>query len=216
MTLHEIEAATARGWPAQDETNIAGWRVFSGLGSVGRVNSCWPLEFDGSNSEAAIDQVEAHYLAKALRPQFKLIVDGAAPADLYQLLIRRGYHAASHVAVMTLNRALPPPSHPVLIAPHVTCAFAAMVTQTSPTRSDGQERVDILSRVPNPSAFGEITIDGELVAVGLATFTGRSAGIASMRTKPEFRQLGYARSILRAVSARAFHVLIEPYPTALM
>jgi hypothetical protein len=87
----QIEAATALGWPAQDETNIAGWRVFSGLGPVGRVNSCWPLVFDGDDVEAAIDQVEAHYRAKMLPPQFKLIVNDAAPAGLYDRLIARGY-----------------------------------------------------------------------------------------------------------------------------
>jgi N-acetylglutamate synthase len=203
LSIKDLEAATALGWPAQDETNISGWRVFNGLGPVGRVNSCWPLEFVGPDVEAAIDQVEAHYRSKHLLSQFKLIVDGAAPADLYQRLIRRGYHTASHVAVMTHCDAMPPPTHTVTITPSVTDAFAAVVTQTSPTELDGQERVDILRRVPSLSAFGEIAVKGELVAVGLATFTGPSAGIAAMRTKPEFRQRGYARSILRAVGGKA-------------
>lgn len=203
MTPHQIEAATALGWPAQDEFHIAGWRVFTGLGPVGRVNSCWPLDFDGSDVEAAIDRVETRYRSKDLPSQFKLIVDGAAPPDLYQRLIRRGYHTASHVAVMTHSGDMPSPTHNVTITSAVTDAFAAVVTQTSPTPLDGQERLDILGRVPNPSAFGEIIIEGELVAIGLASFTGQSAGIASMRTKPEFRQCGYARSILRAVSNKA-------------
>jgi N-acetylglutamate synthase len=203
MTPYQVEAATALGWPAQDETTIAGWRVFSGLGPVGRVNSCWPLAFDGNEVEAAIDLVEAHYRAKSLSPQFKLIVDGAAPADLYKRLMARGYQTASDVAVMTNTKPLPAPLHTVAITPCVTQAFAAVVTETSPSAIDGQERVDILRRVPNPSAFGSIAIDGDLVAVGLATFTGASAGIAAMRTKPEHRQRGFARSILRAVSSKA-------------
>jgi N-acetylglutamate synthase len=203
LTPHQIEAATALGWPAQDETNIAGWRVFSGLGPVGRVNSCWPLAFDGTDVETAIDQVEAHYRAKMLPPQFKLIVEGAAPVDLYDRLIARGYQTISHVAVMTADSALSPPQHDVLIAPTVTEAFAAVVTETSPTPIDGQERIDILRRVPNPSAFGSISVDGQMVAVGLATFTGQSAGIAAMRTKSAHRKQGYARSILRAVAANA-------------
>ena len=82
MAPYQIETATALGWPPQDEINIAGWRVFTGLGPVGRVNSCWPVDFDGSDVEAAIKRVEVHYRTKNLLPQFKLIVDGAAPADL--------------------------------------------------------------------------------------------------------------------------------------
>jgi N-acetylglutamate synthase len=104
---------------------------------------------------------------------------------------------------MTANSALSPPQHAVSITPTVTQAFAAVVTETSPTPIDGQERVDILHRVPNPSAFGAISVDGQMVAVGLATFTGQSAGIAAMRTKPSHRKQGYARSILRAVAAKA-------------
>jgi N-acetylglutamate synthase len=203
MTPHQIEAATAIGWPAQDEANIAGWRVFSGLGPVGRVNSCWPLAFDGGDIEAAIDQVEAHYRARSLAPQFKLIVDGTVPADLYERLIARGYQAASHVAVMINAKTLAAPTYEVTLAPALTDAFADVVRQTSPSALDGQERIDILRRVPNPSAFGSIDVDGELVAVGLATFAGESTGIAAMRTKPEYRQRGYARSILRAVAGKA-------------
>jgi N-acetylglutamate synthase len=203
LTALQIEAATALGWPAQDEVSIAGWRVFSGLGPVGRVNSCWPLAFDGSDVEDAIDQVEAHYRAKGLSPQFKLVVEASAPRRLYDWLSMRGYQTISHVAVMTAPSNLPPPQHIVTLSPVVTNAFAAVVSETSPTALDGQERVDILRRVPNPSAFGTISIEGEMVAVGLATYTGKSAGIAAMRTKSEHRRSGYARSILRAVAREA-------------
>jgi N-acetylglutamate synthase len=203
MTPHQIEAATALGWPAQDEVTIAGWRVFAGLGPVGRVNSCWPLAFDGGDVETAIDQVEVFYRSKGLAPQFKAIVGGARPLDLRERLAQRGYQRASHVAVMTLGIALEPPMHDVAISPFVTKAVADVVTQTSPTALDGQERNDILARIPNPSAFGSIVVNGDIAAVGLATFTGESAGIAAMRTKPEHRQKGYAQSILRAVGRAA-------------
>jgi N-acetylglutamate synthase len=204
LTPHQIEAATAIGWPAQSETNIAGWRVFSGLGPVGRVNSCWPLNFHGDDGEAAIDAVEAHYRALGLPPQFKLIVDGTNPPDLYERLVARGYTQASHVAVMITTTGLARPKHEVAISPTVTQDIIDVINQTSPSDLDARERAEILGRVPNPSAFGSIDIDGAMAAVGLATFTGQSAGIAAMRTKPDHRQRGYARSILRAVGHRAF------------
>jgi N-acetylglutamate synthase len=203
MTRHEIEAATALGWPAAHETNIAGWRVFTGLGPVGRVNSCWPLAFDRGDVEAAIDRVEAYYQSLGLPPQFKTIVGGTVPADLVDRLVRRGYRAVSHVAVMIRHLPLEKPVHPVSISPSVSQAFAKVVTETSSSTLDGQERNEILARVPCPSAFGMIEVDGQIAAVGLASFTGKCAGIAAMRTKPVFRQKGYARSILRAVSASA-------------
>jgi N-acetylglutamate synthase len=203
MTPHQIEAATALGWPAQFETNIAGWRVFTGLGPVGRVNSCWPLTFEGSDVNVAIDQVEAHYRLKGLQPQFKSIVGSTNPIDLPERLAKRGYRRISLVAVMTATTPLSPPDHFVAITPAVTPEFAAVMTETSPTALDGQERAEILARVPNPSAFGSISLNGQKAAVGLATFTGNSAGIAAMRTRPVFRKQGYARSILRAVGAQA-------------
>lgn len=205
MTPNQIEAATALGWPAQDEVNIAGWRVLTGLGAVGRVNSCWPLAFTHGNVEAAIDQVEAYYNAKGLPPQFKMIIGGAQPEDMPQRLTARGYRRTSHVGVMTAPIKLLAPEHRATITTCVTPAFASVVTETSPTPLDGKERLEILSRVPKKSSFGSISINGEMVAVGLAAFTGESAGIASMRTKREHRQKGYARSILRAVAAGAMH-----------
>jgi N-acetylglutamate synthase len=204
VTPHEIEAAMAIGWPALKEVNIAGWRVFTGLGAVGRVNSCWPLAFDGSDLSAAIDEVEHHYRAHKLAPQFKCIEDGAEPAMLPEQLIARGYKVVSHVAVMICPQRLPKPNQAVVVRSRVSDAFVDVVTETSPTPIDGKERGDILHRVPVPSAFGEISVEGEVAAVGLATFTGDSAGIAAMRTKPAYRQRGLARAILRAVSAQAF------------
>ena len=47
-------------------------------------------------------------------------------------------------------------------------------------------------------------LNGALAAAGLCTFAGDSAGIAAMRTQADFRNQGLARSILRAVTGRAY------------
>ncbi len=173
------------------------------LGSVGRVNSVWPLDFDGSNLDAAINDVEAHYHAQGLLPQFKLASGVAQPDDLAEHLVRRGYHIKNDTLVMCCANSLLPLEHDVEISCRVTDHFINVVTETSSNPIDGYERSEILGRVPDPSAFGMIEIDGNIVAVGLATFTGKSAGIACMRTRPQFRQKGYARSILRATASAA-------------
>jgi N-acetylglutamate synthase len=203
MTPFEIETATALGWPASSETVIEGWRVFAGLGQVGRVNSCWPLTFDGANVEAAITEVETHYKTFGLVPQFKVTQRACAPSNLDERLKARGYLVKNTTLVMTHSGLLDASVHQVVLTERVTPAIVDVVNQTSPNQFDARERAEILGRVPYPSAFGAIETEGQTVAVGLATLTGASAGIASMRTRAEYRQNGYARSILRAISARA-------------
>jgi len=202
--IHRIEQATARGWPAAREDQMDGWHVFSGSGFVGRTNSCWPLSYQGTHVEASVDAVEAHYDALGLAPQFKLVTGATDPLDLHDRLARRGYHLASHVAVMTFDGQIAPPDHQVEISPQVTEDFIQIVEETSHSGGDGQERIDILRRVPNPSAFGIIRQNGALAAAGLCTFAGDSAGIAAMRTQADFRNQGLARSVLRAIMGRAF------------
>ena len=202
--IQRIEQATARGWPAARMDRIVGWDVVSGLGYVGRTNSCWPLTYEGSSVECSIDQVEAHYHALGLTPQFKLVTYGTDPLDLSDRLARRGYRVVSQVAVMTREGPMAAPEHLVDLEPKVTADFIQIVSETSHSGGDGQERVDILSRVPNPSAFGIVRLNGALAAAGLCTFAGDSAGIAAMRTQTDFRNQGLARSILRAVTGRAY------------
>lgn len=202
--IHLIEQATALGWPAARMDRIDGWQVFSGLGYVGRTNSCWPLSYEGSSVEASIDRVEAHYHALGLAPQFKLVTGGADPLDLKERLDRRGYRVVSQVAVLTREGPMAAPEHWVDIEPNVSADFIQIVSETSHSGGDGQERVDILGRVPNPSAFGIVRQNGVLAAAGLCTFSGDSAGIAAMRTQAGFRNQGLARSILRAVTGRAY------------
>jgi len=203
-SIHRIEQATARGWPAARMDIIDGWHVFSGLGYVGRTNSCWPLSYGGGSVEASIDQVEAYYRALSLAPQFKLVTDGTDPLDLSDRLASRGYRIASQVAVMTREGPMAALERVVDIEPKVTADFIQIVSETSHSGGDGQERVDILGRVPNPSAFGIVRQNGVLAAAGLCTFAGDSAGIAAMRTQADFRNQGLARSILRTVTGRAY------------
>lgn len=202
--IHRIEQATARGWPAAREDQIDGWLVFSGLGFVGRTNSCWPLTYQGKDVEGSIEAIEACYQAMGLVPQFKLVTDGTDPLDLYDRLARRGYRAVSDVAVMLFDGQIAAPDHPVEISPQVTDDFIQIVEETSHSGGDGQERIDILRRVPNPSAFGIIRQNGVLAAAGLCTFAGDSAGIAAMRTQAHYRNQGLARSVLRAIMGQAY------------
>ena len=115
--IQRIEPATARGWPAARMDRIEGWDVFSGLGYVGRTNSCWPLTYEGSSVECSIDQVEAHYHALGLTPQFKLVTYGTDPLDLSDRLARRGYRVVSQVAVMTREGPMAAPEHLVDLEP---------------------------------------------------------------------------------------------------
>lgn len=202
--IRQLEAATARGWPASHTTQIHGWQVHSGRGYVGRTNSCWPLNHDGSPLEASIDAVEAHYHGLGLAPQFKIAQPVCSHPHLADQLASRGYRVVSEVAVMASTGKPAEPIHRVEISPSVTAAFKALVMGTGATAGDGQERAEIFERLPNPSAFGTIILDAKPVAAGLCSFAGDSAGIAAMRTHADYRNQGLARSVFRAIAGRAY------------
>jgi N-acetylglutamate synthase len=201
--VRQIEADTATGWPAAQTGEVDGWAVHLGKGQVGRTNSCWPLSWTGSSLEHSVAAVEALYREAGLPTRYKVTDVGCEPPGLADHLARRGYRAESRVHVMTRQSAPMNRDPGVELSAKVTPAFLETVGETGVTPLDGQERADILARVPTPSAFAQLAVDGVCAAVGLCMFTGRSAGIGAMRTRPAFQRRGLARRIVSTLISAA-------------
>jgi N-acetylglutamate synthase len=206
-SVFEIEAATALGWPAACETDISGWRVFSGSGYVGRTNSCWPLSWSGDDLAASLDAVEAHYRALGLAPQFKLAEGAVFPPELEGALTERGYHEASHVAVMLADPLRTESPRDIEVQHHLPVGLETLIAGTSAEPGDSAERIAILRRVPIPSGFATVKDhEGAVVAGGICCWAGKTAGIAAMRTLGSHRRQGLARQILLGLMADAASV----------
>jgi hypothetical protein len=90
--LRRIERLHVRAWPAFETADIHGWLWrYSGGGSQ-RANSVSTVDFSGGDPATALDEVEARYRARNAIVRVHTY-DLSAPADIVDLLQRRGYGA---------------------------------------------------------------------------------------------------------------------------
>ncbi|MEZ5956685.1 MAG: GNAT family N-acetyltransferase [Hyphomonadaceae bacterium] len=202
MNPRDIDLATIRTWPAAVTEERDGWFYLASGGVTGRVNAVWPLEWRGGDVEVAIMEAEAWLAARNLPPRFKLTDGAYAPADLPELLEKRGYEPVMSTLVMTAPiRALQAPGG-VHIHDALPAAFDAVIRETSKDDAEYDERLSIAQRAPQPAAFALIERAGRPLAIGMCAAAGDLAGVFLMRTAPEARRQGLAREILRALISR--------------
>ncbi|MBX3429363.1 MAG: GNAT family N-acetyltransferase [Hyphomonadaceae bacterium] len=202
MNARDIDLATIKTWPAAVTEEHDGWFYLAAGGVTGRVNAVWPLNWTGTDVEAAINDAETWYAARGLPPRFKLTDGAFAPPDLPARLERRGYACVMPTLIMTA--AVRAGAAPGEVSMHDTlpAAFDAVIRETSKDAAEYDERLSIALRAPRPAGFATIEHNARTVAIGMCAATGDLAGIFLMRTAPEARRQGLARLIFRALMTR--------------
>ena len=198
-----IEPPSQLTWPARETLALDGWSLrFSG-GYSHRTNSVAALAFTGGNVEHAIGDVEAQYRRRGFKPMFQ-VTAAVEPADLAKVLTRRGYRAitASLVCVAEADtvrdRCASAGDGQRCFAPNGD--FDALVVAGSHSREDGQERLDVLSRIAVPLVRVTILEGGIGVACGMGAAAEGLVGINLMRTHEDHRRRGHGRQVLGAIA----------------
>lgn len=198
MNVAELERACIQAWPARHAHEIDGWRLFATDGKSWRVNAAWPLEWRGTNVEAALHSAEVWAAAHNIAPAFKLAEGAVHPANLADTLAAHGY--APHMQTLVMTRALdalPTPARDIAINATPSEAFWSPMRAAAPSPEDFAERQGIVLRTQSGSAFAV----ADEAAAGLGRLTGGLFGLYLMRTAPSARRQGYARDIVRALCA---------------
>ena len=196
----ELEPIAARGWPAERQSALGGWRLFASAGFSGRINACWPLGAADRPVEAAIEAVEAWYAAQGLPPKFKLAGDAFDPPDLADRLAARGY-APTKPTLNMVGALGGEPDPQVAIAGEPGADFRSVFADAAFGASgDAAERLAALGRIPAPRGFALLSEDGAPAAVGACVIEGDWAGVIGMRTAPDHRRKGLARRVFRALT----------------
>jgi len=164
--ISAFERMSARHWQATEQARLGGWLLRAAGGFTGRANSALPLGEPGMPAERAVDEVEAWYRHRGLKPMIVIATGPSADGDaLDHLLARRGWPMREAPAlVMTastdvvagrrppgaLSRADPPRA---AAAPTTAPARTAEPTAAAPPRDTPLLR-DIASSgaVPPPRA----------------------------------------------------------------
>jgi ribosomal protein S18 acetylase RimI-like enzyme len=202
-TILAFEHATLAAWPPLARAERNGWVLQAGEGQSRRINTAWPLAWDGAVPLAqAIDEAEAWMRARNIPPAFKIVEGFVAPPELPDALTARGYRPT--VPTLLMTRALQAgqinPDVLILSEPDEAC-FAPM--RADAIGPDYRERRDALLRAPHPRGFATIREGGATLAMGACIVTGDIASIFVMRTARQAQRRGLAHRILSALQTWA-------------
>lgn len=197
-TALAFEQACIRAWPAKHTADIDGWQAFATSGRSWRVNSIWPLAWNGADLNASIEAAERFADAHGIRRAFKLAEGAIEPPHLQTILEQRGYTPFMPTLVMTRTLGhTPPPDRPVTLDDEPTDSFWTPLRLAAPSLEDFAERADIVMRTKAPRAFAIARLGHQPAAIGFGDVTDGALGLYLMRTAPNARRQGLARDIVR-------------------
>lgn len=195
--VEALERSIVAAVAPPEVAELAGWLAPFDNGTIGRAKSAVPLRHD--LGPAALDALEAAYRGRGLVPEFR-IAEAPGLEAVRAELARRGYAPKQPTIMKTGDvarlAAFSDPPAEVLSAPDD--AWAAVFLGQGFDPADGAHRVRALSRSPG-AAFGAARVDGQTVAVGVASFGHGWAGIHGMRTALDRRGQGHAGRVLTAL-----------------
>ncbi len=189
----QLEKLSDRSMPGRERHQIGDWTCRAADGVTGRANSCTPTGRSGGSVTAAVDEMEAWYLERGLRPRFQVWA-GTSP-EVIEELDRRDYVATEGADVLTVGlpsvaarKPLDPPgSISVSVEPGLGGLIASGISTERLTELDVSELTKFAATA---------TAETVLQSCGAAILDGRSTGIFAMATRPEHRRGGLARLIL--------------------
>jgi len=202
LTPRNLEYACIDDWRAKHSADQWGWLQFATMGRSWRVNTVWPLEWNGD--ARSVDQVIgwcAEWAARHNIPLAFKLADGAfAPTDLPEHLTRLGFTPRMETLVMARPlEAIAAPEREIAWAGKLSEDFVGVLRAASPNDEDFAERHDIISRMSDKTLFPIAHAEGAPAAIGLGRHSGYVVGLYLMRTAPAMRRRGLARDIVRTI-----------------
>lgn len=211
-TAAEIEPLADAAWPAGEQVLLGPWKLRATNGVSARADSVLTTPMGHRGVEPGdvarlIGEAETFYRARRLAVAFQ-ISPATEPADLDRLLRGRGYRRRNEGEVWTAD------------AGTVEARTTGDVRTSTEARSSGdvdagwldcalenepaaRRAVDeaVIARIPRPRRFVSVSVEGRVVACGLAVAAGGFAGIYAVTTRAAHRGRGLATVVLHALAA---------------
>jgi len=203
VTLLEIERAAVRSWPALETADVGGWLWRFASGGSFRANSVAALGFTGSDPESAVTDVEQRYASRDAPSRFT-VSEVSSPADLDDILARRGYErSADHftLAKDIAASSVSPPADVAMTQEPTQAWLDIYLAGLSPDRREVAPR--ILAGLPAQRTYFGCMRAGQLIGSGLSIVDGPLASVQCMATLATARRQGGARAVLQAIEASA-------------
>ncbi len=216
-----LQERTSRALPAETIRRSDGWWLRHSPGVAWWVQSVLPHSPDDTVSDddlgRRVTAVEEFYARRHSPTRFQ-VTPGACPATLDAVLAGRGYRAESPLSLQTaaVDRVLDlvPPAMSVTVADRPTRTWFDAWFTASGHSGDTPAEWALLRRVTLPSGFAELSVDGQVVAVGRVVVDGGWAGLFGIATLPAARGRGAATAVVSALarwarSRRAEHLYLQ-------
>jgi ribosomal protein S18 acetylase RimI-like enzyme len=204
VDVQSIERATLAAVAPSEVLEIGGWLVGLDPGTIRRASSAVPLKHDLAFDPAVLDEIEAAYRQRALRPAFRM-ADAPSLEAIRENLARRGYRPEQPTLVKTGRPAgmiAAARGEPAFVASTPDAGWAAVFTGEGFDAADGANRVAALTRSPD-AVYGGVSDGERTVAVGVAAFGDGWASIHGMRTDQARRSEGLAGRVLAGLAVQA-------------
>jgi ribosomal protein S18 acetylase RimI-like enzyme len=210
--VHTLEDLATRAW-SDGCTQLDGWQVRIGGGLSLRANSVLPTNYSGSDPQASVSQAEFEYEARAIRPAFQIVPD-ASPANLPQLLAKRGYVSAGSgemliaaagplLETLSASRNIEdtfPWEVRLDLSPNESWLSAWLAMTGRPTSARRAAR-SILAAVPENTRLASArTVRGAVVGTGMGVVEDATLGLFCIASAAHLRRTGIARSIIRELA----------------
>ena len=215
--LSEIEQASLRAWPALEEHKLGDWCLRFSKGFTKRANS---VSITNANSKAAsnaelldkIKRCEQHYHYRNQPTIFRIVQTLAnannstsASQAVDRMLATRNYRYADVSLVMTkeMTKELKVAEHPSIPASFVDLPtwLAAYQNITASSAQAEQLHTLILEGIQADLLLALTHQNIQTVACGLGVLDGQLLGLFDIATHPDFRQRGFARSLVQELCA---------------
>ncbi|HEY9074915.1 MAG TPA: GNAT family N-acetyltransferase [Anaerolineaceae bacterium] len=201
--IRAIEERSLNALPAFETLLVDGWIVRFAEGYTRRANSVNPLYPSTTPLMEKIEQCEALYTARGLKPTYKM-TSAAQPPELDSVLENCGYdrEADTSVQVLRLAGATFPEPHGVELVEHLTDAwFADQVRLNAVSPANAVRLRRILASIQPRTGFARVIVDGQTLACGLGVLEAGYIGFYDIVTAPERRRQGWGEQIMRALLA---------------
>lgn len=182
------------GWPALSEVDVDGWVArFSG-GVTQRANSVVPVRAPG-DLDAALVRVEALYAARGLPAIFQ-VGPGVAPADLDQVLDRRGYVFGSPTGVLVAEVGERSVSELVEVEDAPSPEWLELWWAVDGRGDDAALAVAVKILTAGPALYATVRDSDGAVAVARLALVGEWGGVYCMAVRDDARRRGVGASLL--------------------
>ncbi len=200
-TIRAIEEIAMAAQPALWTLNYDGWVLRFSEGHTRRANSVHPLYPSTLEVGEKIARCREIYEAQGLPLVFKMTA-AAEPAGLDTALEEMGIttSATTSVQVRNLDGPLDEPLQPVTLTGRPTGGWLdafCRLTGVPPPRRDVLTRM--LDGIFTPAAYASVTVDGDVVAVGLGVAVNGWVGIYDIATAEPLRRRGLGRDVVGAL-----------------